>query len=48
MNVVCFTKYSGYIFQVRWIRLYTSDVTFLRDSVYQKLLKSIYFSLSYL
>jgi len=39
------TRYSGYILPMRWIHLQSSDVTFLGDSVYQKLLKSVYFSL---
>jgi len=37
------TRYSGYILQVRWINLWSSDVTFLLDSVYQKLLNRLIF-----
>jgi len=33
------TRYSGYILQVWWINLLSSHVTFLLDSVYQKLLQ---------
>jgi len=38
---VLFTRYGGYILQVRWINLQSSDVTFLLNSVYQKLVKSV-------
>ena len=41
------TWYSGYILQVRWINLWSSDVTFILDSVCQKLLQSANFWLSY-
>jgi len=40
-NYLLFTRYSGYILQERWIHL-----MFLLDSVYQKLLKLVYFLLS--
>jgi len=46
-SYLLFTRCSGYILEVRCIHLWSSDVTFLRDSVYQKLLKSVYFSFSY-
>ena len=37
----------GDIFQVRWTNLQSSGVTFLLDSVYQKLLKSVHVWQSY-
>ena len=46
-SCLLFTRYSGYILQARWTNLWSSDVTFLLDSVYQKLLKSVNFWLSH-
>jgi len=42
-SYLLFTRYSCYILLVRWINLQSSDVSFLLDSVYQKLLKSVIF-----
>ena len=36
------TSSAFHIFQVRWTNLQTSGVTFLQDSIYQKLLKSVH------
>jgi len=48
MNVICFSQATvTTIIKVRWICLESSDVTFLSDSVYQKLLKLDYFSPSF-
>ena len=46
-RVLHFTRWCGDIFQVRWVNLYFATVKFPQESVYQKLLKSVYFWPSY-
>jgi len=41
-SYLLFTRYSGYILQARWIRLWSSDMKFHQDSVYQNLLKPVH------
>jgi len=47
MTFLTIPRYSSYSMWVRWANLQPSNVQFLRDSVCQKLLKSVHFLRSY-